>query len=55
MILVAMDIIFEGEDAEKLREDIKRIVTDLAFKHTWNADIEITSWDATHDPIVVKK
>ena len=55
MKTVAMDIMFRGEQAKELREEVRKIVTNIAFDHTLNADIEITSWSPDHDPIVVKK
>ncbi len=55
MKTVAMDILFQGEQAEELREVVRNIVTDIAFDHTLNADIEITSWNTEQEPVVVKR
>ncbi len=55
MKTVSMDIIFQGEQAEELRKKVKDAMVDIAFDHNLNADIEITSWNPDHDPIVIKK
>lgn len=54
METVAMDIIFTGKEAEKLRIQVKDIVCEFAFQHKLKANIEITSWNPTHDPIIIK-
>ncbi len=54
MKTVAMDIIFQGEQAEELRKKVRIAIADIAFDHDLNADIEITSWNPDHDPIVIK-
>ena len=39
----------------ELRKKVKNAVVGIAFGHDLNADIEITSWNPEHEPIVVKK
>ncbi len=55
MKTVAMDIVFQGEQAEELREVVRNVVTDIAFDHKLNADIEITSWNADDEPTIMVK
>ena len=51
MKTVAMDIVFEGEDAERLRYELKRFLHD--WRHGLKADMEVTSWDPAAPPLVL--
>jgi hypothetical protein len=50
--LVAMDITFEGDDAELLRAKLSEHLQ--GWSHGVKADMEITAWDPAEPPLVIK-
>ena len=49
-----MDVVFEGEQAEELRERARQAVLAIAYTHKLKADIEVTFWGADSPPFVLK-
>ncbi len=55
METLAMDIVFDGKDAVDLCVAIKEAILVVALKHKFNANMELTGWDAAHPPITINR